>query len=648
MDVTLSEFGGEVLVAAGARSLLLVERGRCLRSRGDVTESLGPLGFDELDGMCANGERLILTSAERACKEVRTLAEPVRPVAPEAFRSKELSVADRTVFVQSRPERAVCSARDGAILNTRPYGRVPFLATDARLVYVRVAVQATPTRTLVECLSPDLELVWRREFDRHFQGSRSHAPVPYNDCVIVVLGWDSETRRSGEIASLRKKDGEITWSRVFEGHPSTCELIGDRLYIEEAGRLWVLDASSGETIASGDLGFPFAAPCLLWTEGTRLFAFSGRLVRVFSMDGRELLQEWALPFPYEFKLDLPIVADRAFYVRAPADSGRRLVGSSTAVVRFSTDSRVAPTTSGLRTTIPADQWPVEVHVYALKSGKATRYHVTVRGRRAENVVRFAYIVIRWVAQARGASMFNDHRYEKTFDGTVLFSWATDDGQDLAVTQMIEELQSDLDDAPLLDTQVRIRTEPMPTEAPGEEEPIGALVTPMMTLALGRVERGPSAVYFLCRDAMERWQSALVSFELADKALKRLTRMSQGGTPRLLKELSRYFATRETREWFDSNTRGRTTAELRKVANESAVWCYANIGQVFYSEADCQNWFKSLSKLARAICKTAREDDEAILEVYKIVDGLAEMGRAEFEARKAAGEFSYVPPWDARR
>ena len=93
-----------------------------------------------------------------------------------------------------------------------------------------------------------IELVWRREFDRHFQGSRSHAPIPYNDCVVIVLGWDSETRSSGEIASLRKKDGEITWSRVFEGHPSTCELIGDRLYIEEAGRLWVLDASSGEKL----------------------------------------------------------------------------------------------------------------------------------------------------------------------------------------------------------------------------------------------------------------------------------------------------------------------------------------------------------------------------------------------------------------
>ena len=502
---------------------------------------------------------------------------------------------------------------------------------------------ASRNTCIIQCISPrSLELIWERDFDKYYLTNRFREPILTGNSVIAVVGWNERTQRDAEIVSLRRTDGATIWSRIFQDHPSTCELVRDRLYIEEGGRLWVLDAASGETIVTRTIGFSFQAPSLVWTEGTRILVFSGPRARAFSLDGKEVLEDWELAQPYEFTLDLPVPVGDSFCMRAAADSGKRLLNTSTALIRFERANADTSSMTGRTTTICPETWPVGVHVYSIQANKETKYHVLVTGDSAEDVARYGYIVLRWVAQARGAMLFNDYRFEKSFRGTIFFSYSAEDGGDSEVRMMVEELQAELDEAPQPATKIQFELVPMPEEPPGREEPIGVLVTP--ELPLKPTQKVPMVVYLLCQKAMRPWQDQQESYRIAKTVLDRARRSGERGAGVV------FAASSDSLVWvedFFEDTAIGDPAALRKALQEGAVHACANVGRLFYSEQDLTRWFGYLSKLARAICKKAPQENAAIMDVYRAIDGLPEVGRSEFERRKAAGEFPYVPPWDVR-
>ena len=668
IKAALVEFAnGMVLSVCENGSLFIVEKDVLYRaSPTGERVPMGRLDFSRLSSFHVLGDRLVLMSSWRRHREVRLMSDPSVTVEEGPCPAQSVGIDGCVINVLNEGLDYWISSVDASRdLARRDYESVPWIAgapIDASessdppegfgALFVKASRHVASRNTcIIQCISPrSLELIWERDFDKYYLTNRFREPILTGNSVIAVVGWNERTQRDAEIVSLRRTDGATIWSRIFQDHPSTCELVRDRLYIEEGGRLWVLDAASGETIVTRTIGFSFQAPTLVWTEGTRILVFSGPRARAFSLDGKEVLEDWELTRPYEFTLEPPVLVGDSFWMRAAADSGKRLLNTSTALIRFERANADTSSMTGRTTTICPEPWPVGVHVYSIQTNKETKYHVSVTGDSADDVVRYGYIVLRWVAQARGAMLFNDYRFEKTFRGHILFSWTVPNDDNSAIRTMVEELQQELKEAPQPVTDIRFDVVPMPDEPPGREEPIGALVTPMMSIDLGDIEKVPQAIYRWCSEVMTQWipndtsiAVPATSLDVAETFLKKAARRSPPGcVPVLRDHAQRLRAERR------SPSVGTDPAGYRRSISIGAVAAYAEVGKRFYASEDRAYWFSTMSKLARAICKQAPQNDEAVLQVYRAVDELAEVGRQEFEARKAAGEFSCVPPWEVRR
>ncbi len=649
--INLVEVPGEAVVAGTKSSLLLLADGKLRRICEQESAVVGVVSLDEPTHARIDGETLLIESYRTKRQESRHLSRLDTTIEATELISPTVLAADRRIFECKTASKAncLCSTADNGDSDARVYSEAPSFVTDDRSIFVRT------TKGLVECLDENLREVWSRSFPRrHTIVHGALEPMLAGDGVLVLLGWDASRRRDGEIVRLSKDTGHTVWSRVFEGHPSNCFLRENRLYFAEGGRFWVLEAQTGETVLHGDIGLHDSHGARLWIDGSHLYVFTRSALRAFTERG-SLVEDWHLPQPYRFRLrDVPVVVDRNAYVLAPADSNLKLRTTATALIRIPIDR--GGTNTGTRGSISVqmiqpESWPVEAHVYATAFEKKVRYHVTIRGSDINEVTRYGSILLRWVAWARGSIRLSEFRQNKKFDGTIYLSCAGVEREAEVLGGMLQRIRSLIEkqDEPFAGDQkgpISFEVVPMPEAPPGLEEPIGALVTPSLIHENTRVEKMPVAVTLVAARAMTKYQDYYASAELAEKWLRSASRRTDSGTSDLLRDGAGWVKQDEVIAAFYPQPTGPPSGSLLvQELGECAAWCYANIGWLFYSKQDCHDWFRALSKLARAICKKAPKDDKNILEVYEIVDALADVGRAKFEARKAAGEFSYAPPWD---
>lgn len=652
-NVRLSEVPGTAASIVADSTLLLLSDSKLRRMARQESDVIGTVSLEQPSRILVRGETFVIQSDGTGRQETRAISQPDTVLETVELVPSLLTAGNRKISKRKTKSRqdCLCSTDESGNSVSKVYLDPPVFATDERLVFLRTR------EGLVECLAPDLQVIWSRHFPRrHSIGYGAVEPMPTGDGVIVLLGSDPGGRQRGEIVKLSKATGHTVWSRVFDSHPSDCFLRENRLYLTEGQRLGVLDTETGKTVMETRVGPPDLSDARVWAEGNNVYVFSQTALRVFSERGT-LLDDWRLPEPYVFRLrDRPMAVDQYAYVLARAHSEFKLIGTATALVQIPLDAsepKDREPTPIRAQTIEPERWPVEAHVYSIRTETSVRYHVTVRGSSIDEMTRYGSILLRWVAWARGWSSLSEFRRNRKFDGTIYISHEGGRDESAAFEEMLERIRQAIEkfNEPFAgDRKGRIdfKVVPMPEGPTGIEEPIGSLITPFHIREDAYVEKLPVGITVLAAHAMRSYRGTYSTTGLAEKLMKQVARGTDSGTLDLLRE-SAGLAKQQNlvAAYFPKAVGSPSSTEVIDELREGAVWCYANIGWLFYSEQDCQNWFRALSKLARGICRKAPQEDEAIVKLYNVVDELAEVGRVQFEDRKARGEFSYVPPWEAR-
>ena len=270
------------------------------------------------------------------------------------------------------------------------------------------------------CFDLNLNELWSYPHDKRLHHYGKPLPTLWENLCICNLGSDKKTKKNGEIVALEKETGEPVWRRHFKDEASMCLAYGDRLYVASAGRMIVLDAATGETLLDEDSGFQRSRQDeVLWTDGEFLCMVNPSpschgSMRVFSADGRRLLQELGLPDPYCFISMPPVEFEDGFYWGlgpvSPIFAGVRGALLKLRAVR-----------EGEEPGIHFEKWP-EHEVKTVKEGRFQAYHVSMKDDDPDRIFRYGVIKIREIAAMRGFHTFClDEWRNRKFNGKIYFS-----------------------------------------------------------------------------------------------------------------------------------------------------------------------------------------------------------------------------------
>jgi hypothetical protein len=275
----------------------------------------------------------------------------------------------------------------------------------------------------IECFDYQLNKIWERDKGKvNYSASPLAMPMPYKDSVIVNIGSD-DNRCNGEILSLAKNSGDILWSRVLENDISACVLVDDRVCLAAQGQMVVLDAGSGEILVDEPSGFEkdtmTEGVCF---DGNNLLFINPResKIRVFTADGKQLLQELKIPMPYmPSQYAQMIYRDGRYYL--PLELADMTLGSACSGLLILEKSDNGDGS------VVIEKWPVNSTVIRLENETGEEYyHVLVTGETLDDVLRYGEIKLQEVISARGSHNLSDERRNEKFNGELLFSANIDD------------------------------------------------------------------------------------------------------------------------------------------------------------------------------------------------------------------------------
>lgn len=208
-------------------------------------------------------------------------------------------------------------------------------STDGEHIFAYVI---EPTRMLA-CFDMDLNLVWKNELTKiYFASVRDKEPQLYQDLVIFNVGTDVREETEFEITAFSKADGRVVWTHSYERAPYRSFLAGDKVYMSLDTRMVVLDAATGNTLIDEPSGFTRLShigrrrsPSMcLSPVNNELLACAAGSIRVFSSNGKTLLQDITLPRPESchafagFRVDVgttPLVHDGKIYCKLDCTDG---------------------------------------------------------------------------------------------------------------------------------------------------------------------------------------------------------------------------------------------------------------------------------------------------------------------------------------
>lgn len=162
-----------------------------------------------------------------------------------------------------------------------------------------------PTKALL-CFDLELNLLWEHDLSsRGVLGCQEDDPQFFQDSLIFNGGPTAVKENEFVITAFAKADGRVIWSRTFEQQPRRSILVGDKLYLALNLNMVVLDAATGKTLVNESTGFKKneafrnAQQITVFPAGDSLLAFgqTDQSIRVFTQDGKSLIQEIKLPRP---------------------------------------------------------------------------------------------------------------------------------------------------------------------------------------------------------------------------------------------------------------------------------------------------------------------------------------------------------------
>jgi hypothetical protein len=174
-----------------------------------------------------------------------------------------------------------------------------------------------PNKALL-CFDLELNIAWKS--DLSFRGTlwcKDDAPQFFQDLVIFNASVEPIPKDAFAITAFAKADGSVVWTRVFERQPRRTILVGDKLYLALDLNMVVLDASTGKTLIDEPTGFKRnevfrnAQQITVFPAGESLLAFgqTDQSIRVFTQDGKRLVQEIKLPRPNSLRAFDPFQPD---------------------------------------------------------------------------------------------------------------------------------------------------------------------------------------------------------------------------------------------------------------------------------------------------------------------------------------------------
>jgi hypothetical protein len=292
----------------------------------------------------------------------------------------------------------------------------------------------------ISCLDFDLNTVWDYEFDRFVDFVHGNLlPYPYKDLVILNIGVDREKGGDGQIIALSKSDGSLVWKRHFEREP-TFIVINDRVYVTDDGRMIVLEATTGKTLVDQPAGFETNHPGdSLWSNGQELFMVNMTLslIRIFSTDGKTLLQELKIPEPFAPLNSEHFISHDGFYYLSLAIQDMCLNGAVYGLLIL------GPAEDQQKAGIVVEPRPYnQVLVKQMEDGQEY-CHVILKDHSLEKVLKYGPILMKEYANVKGSQVWSDDRRNPKFNGRIVFSANFDDFSDednRKINRMIEETE----------------------------------------------------------------------------------------------------------------------------------------------------------------------------------------------------------------
>lgn len=158
----------------------------------------------------------------------------------------------------------------------------------------------------------------------------------YESMVIIFVGVDEITRKDGLLCTYSMDDGTEIWRKQINEDPDFISLIDGRIYMNARGKMLVIKPDTGESIMDEPTGFEYGCLTFPYKDNLLVFCESERCIRVFSNDGKTVIQDISIPEPYEPNInELPVVYDGSIYLELSRPMNM-LRGASNGLLKLTT------------------------------------------------------------------------------------------------------------------------------------------------------------------------------------------------------------------------------------------------------------------------------------------------------------------------
>ena len=167
------------------------------------------------------------------------------------------------------------------------------------------------------CFDLDLNEKWHVSFPSNLGRFNLYNDKPflYNKYIILYVGVEKKTRKDGLLCAYSKEDGTEIWCKQINDDPDFSCLIDGRYYMNSKGQMLVVNPDTGETITDEPSGFKDEILIFPYKEKLIVICKSERCIRVFSNNGKTMIQDIPIPEPYQpIIYDLPVVHDDNIYI----------------------------------------------------------------------------------------------------------------------------------------------------------------------------------------------------------------------------------------------------------------------------------------------------------------------------------------------
>lgn len=266
------------------------------------------------------------------------------------------------------------------------------------------------------CLDYQLQEKWRVKQELRCYSDEKNEPQIYQELVILNIGVDNKTRKNFKIAAYKKIDGSLVWKQILDIEPHSSTLVGDKVYIAMGTQMIVLDANTGEIILNEPHGFHNNTHHSVYPFKNYLCAFSkpDSSIRVFTPDGKSLIQDVELPSPYAPLAKCQPLEHEGKLYQVLGPNNISLAGACGGLLIMSESD------DGQEPVVEVEERPYHSVMTAENDKGEHEIVITMSHDDLEDVLRFGEIILKQTAYLKGQQMYPAETRDKKHNGLISF------------------------------------------------------------------------------------------------------------------------------------------------------------------------------------------------------------------------------------